>query len=120
MKKMKVGIIFGGQSGEHEVSLMSSTSVIKVMDKTKYDIIPIGITKEGKITSVTIVKKVEQTAAYAAEVNSDYLDKTYPGEKAEEDIEVAPVSGATLTSKAVMFAVQAASNYAKNQLGFGK
>ncbi|MDD4569350.1 MAG: D-alanine--D-alanine ligase [Tepidanaerobacteraceae bacterium] len=44
---MKVGIIFGGQSGEHEVSLMSSTSVIKVMDKTKYDIIPIGITKEG-------------------------------------------------------------------------
>ena len=47
MEKLKVGIIFGGQSGEHEVSLMSSTSVIKVMDKTKYDIIPIGITKEG-------------------------------------------------------------------------
>lgn len=48
MEKMKVGVVFGGQSGEHEVSLMSATSVIKVMDKTKYDIIPIGITKEGK------------------------------------------------------------------------
>jgi D-alanine-D-alanine ligase len=47
VQKTKVGIIFGGQSGEHEVSLMSSVSVMKVMDKTKYDIIPIGITKEG-------------------------------------------------------------------------
>lgn len=47
VQKIKVGIIFGGQSGEHEVSLMSSVSVMKVMDKTKYDIIPIGITKEG-------------------------------------------------------------------------
>jgi D-alanine-D-alanine ligase len=47
VEKTKVGIVFGGQSGEHEVSLMSSASVIKVMDKTKYDIIPIGITKEG-------------------------------------------------------------------------
>ncbi|AEE90561.1 D-alanine--D-alanine ligase [Tepidanaerobacter acetatoxydans Re1] len=47
MQKIKVGIIFGGQSGEHEVSLMSCVSVIQVMDKTKYDIIPIGITKKG-------------------------------------------------------------------------
>ncbi|HHY71271.1 MAG TPA: D-alanine--D-alanine ligase [Thermoanaerobacterales bacterium] len=47
MEKMKVGIVFGGQSGEHEVSLMSSVSVMKVMDKIKYDIIPIGITKKG-------------------------------------------------------------------------
>lgn len=48
MKKLKVGVIFGGQSGEHEVSLMSATSVINVMNKDKYDIIPIGITKDGK------------------------------------------------------------------------
>lgn len=47
MQKIKVGVLFGGQSGEHEISLMSSVSVMKVMDKTRYDIIPIGITKEG-------------------------------------------------------------------------
>jgi len=47
VQKIKVGIIFGGQSGEHEVSLMSCVSVIQVMDKIKYDIIPIGITKAG-------------------------------------------------------------------------
>ena len=43
----KVGIVFGGRSGEHEVSLMSAASVIRAIDKTKYEVIPIGITKEG-------------------------------------------------------------------------
>jgi D-alanine-D-alanine ligase len=46
--KLRVGVIFGGRSGEHEVSLRSAESVINAMDKTKYDVIPIGITKEGR------------------------------------------------------------------------
>lgn len=46
-KKINVGIVFGGKSGEHEVSLMSATSVIKAIDKEKYNILPLGITKEG-------------------------------------------------------------------------
>jgi D-alanine-D-alanine ligase len=45
--KMRVGLIFGGRSGEHEVSLMSAQGVMNALDKTKYDIVPIGITKEG-------------------------------------------------------------------------
>jgi D-alanine-D-alanine ligase len=45
---MRVGIIFGGRSGEHEVSIVSASSVIAAMDKNKYEIVPIGITKEGK------------------------------------------------------------------------
>lgn len=40
-------VIFGGKSGEHEVSLMSVTSILKVMNREKYNIIPVGITKEG-------------------------------------------------------------------------
>lgn len=48
MSKLRVGIIFGGKSDEHEVSLMSAASVINAMDKSKYDILPIGITKQGK------------------------------------------------------------------------
>ncbi len=47
MKKLRVGVLFGGRSGEHEVSLLSAASVIDAMDKSKYEIIPIGITKEG-------------------------------------------------------------------------
>ena len=46
--KLKVGVVFGGRSAEHEVSLVSASSVIGALDKEKYEIIPIGITPEGK------------------------------------------------------------------------
>lgn len=48
IKKQVVAVVFGGQSGEHEVSLMSSSNVIKAMDREKYDVVTIGITREGK------------------------------------------------------------------------
>jgi len=48
IKKLRVGLIFGGRSGEHEVSFCSATSIIKAINKDKYTVIPIGITKEGR------------------------------------------------------------------------
>jgi D-alanine-D-alanine ligase len=48
MKKMKIGVLFGGRSGEHEVSLLSAASVLNAIDKNKFDVVPIGITKSGK------------------------------------------------------------------------
>lgn len=48
MTKLKIGVLFGGRSAEHEVSLVSAASVINALDKSKYDIIPIGITKDGR------------------------------------------------------------------------
>jgi len=48
IKKIRVGIIFGGRSGEHEVSFCSASSIIKAIDKGKYTVVPIGITKEGR------------------------------------------------------------------------
>jgi D-alanine-D-alanine ligase len=48
MKKLRVGVLFGGRSGEHEVSLLSAASVLKAIDKNKYEVVPIGITKEGR------------------------------------------------------------------------
>jgi D-alanine-D-alanine ligase len=45
---MRVGVIFGGRSGEHEVSLRSAECIINAMDKSKYEIVPIGITREGR------------------------------------------------------------------------
>jgi D-alanine-D-alanine ligase len=48
MKKIRVGVLFGGRSGEHEVSLLSATSVLSAIDKKKYEVVPIGITKEGR------------------------------------------------------------------------
>lgn len=46
--KLRVGVIFGGRSGEHEVSLNSANSVINALDRDKFDVVPIGITKTGR------------------------------------------------------------------------
>jgi D-alanine-D-alanine ligase len=47
MKKLKVALLFGGKSGEHEVSLLSAASVLKAIDKARYDVTLIGIGKDG-------------------------------------------------------------------------
>ena len=47
-KRPRVGVIFGGRSGEHEVSLASAQSVIRAMNKERYEIIPIGIAPDGR------------------------------------------------------------------------
>jgi D-alanine-D-alanine ligase len=47
-KKLRVGVLFGGRSGEHEVSLLSAASVLKAIDPAKYEVVPIGITKGGR------------------------------------------------------------------------
>jgi D-alanine-D-alanine ligase len=46
-RKLRVGVIFGGRSGEHEVSLMSAGSVLAVLDPAKYSVTQIGITQQG-------------------------------------------------------------------------
>ena len=46
-KKLRIGVIFGGRSGEHEVSIRSARAVIEALDATKYEVVPIAITKEG-------------------------------------------------------------------------
>ena len=48
MRKITVGLLFGGKSGEHEVSLQSAASILSAIDRAKYRVIPIGITKEGR------------------------------------------------------------------------
>jgi D-alanine-D-alanine ligase len=46
--KIRVGVLFGGQSGEHEVSLISARAVMDGLDRSKYNVVPIGITKQGR------------------------------------------------------------------------
>jgi D-alanine-D-alanine ligase len=47
-KKLRVGILFGGKSGEHEISLRSARSILAAIDRKKYEVIELGITKEGR------------------------------------------------------------------------
>ncbi len=58
MKKLRVGILFGGRSGEHEVSLLSAASVVKAIDTSKYEVVPIGITKEGRWLTSTHAERL--------------------------------------------------------------
>lgn len=47
-RKIRVGVIFGGQSGEHQISLISAQSVMRALDPHRYEVVPIGITLEGR------------------------------------------------------------------------
>jgi D-alanine-D-alanine ligase len=58
MKKLRVGILFGGRSGEHEVSLLSAASVFKAIDSNKYEVVPIGITKDGRWLTASDAEKL--------------------------------------------------------------
>ena len=67
MKKLRVGVLFGGRSGEHEVSLLSAASVLKAIDPKKFDVVPIGITKEGQwLTSTHAQRLLEGDVATPA------------------------------------------------------
>ncbi|HEY0050173.1 MAG TPA: hypothetical protein VGB68_12840, partial [Pyrinomonadaceae bacterium] len=46
--KTRIGVIFGGRSGEHEISIRSAQTVIEQIDKDKYEVVPIAISSEGK------------------------------------------------------------------------
>ncbi len=46
--KLRIGVVFGGRSGEHEVSLASAASVMAAIDRTRFEVVPIGISREGR------------------------------------------------------------------------
>lgn len=71
-RKIRIGVIFGGRSAEHEVSLVSAASIIGALDKRTYEIVPIGITPEGRwvtgarvLTLMKARKSVGHLPAYA-------------------------------------------------------
>jgi len=57
-KRLRIGVLFGGRSGEHEVSLISAASVIQALDAEKYEAVPIGITKGGQWLAGTAAHKM--------------------------------------------------------------
>jgi len=70
MAKLRVGILFGGRSGEHEVSLLSAASVLNAIDKTKYEVVPIGITKDGRWLTAEHAEKLLKGEKHAGGATS--------------------------------------------------
>jgi D-alanine-D-alanine ligase len=101
MSKLRVGVLFGGRSGEHEVSLLSAASVIEAMDKKKYEVVPIGITKDGRWVTAA---HAEQLLKGSAPAEARHLRAGDPDATAAatvlakgEGIVVPPVPGHGLT-----------------------
>lgn len=70
--KLRVGVLFGGRSSEHEVSLMSARSVLDALDPTKYEIVPIGVTKEGRwLVADDAVEQLIELAEVAGALEGD-------------------------------------------------
>ena len=90
MSKLKLGVVFGGVSSEHDISIISGTSVIKNLDKEKYEITPMYISKDGKWYIYT--KPVEE------------IDILTIGKEIEEKVEIIDLEN-TLKSFNVVFPV---------------
>src|SRR5215813_99694 len=75
MKKIRVGVVFGGRSGEHEVSLRSAKSILSAIDRQKYDVVPITISHQGRWDPVTL--SADPLADRAVDVVFPILHGTY-------------------------------------------
>lgn len=99
--KLRIGVIFGGRSGEHEVSLRSARSVIAALDPDKYEVVPVGITKEGRWVAAS-------TDALIAGPRSDARSATLlpePGEQALMTVDPASSSLSVFAELDVVFPV---------------
>jgi D-alanine-D-alanine ligase len=88
VKKLRVGVIYGGRSGEHEVSVTSAASIFKSIDRTRYEPVPIRIEKDGRwtladrppaaLSAAEVIQQARVTQARPARPGRDSLFAPYP------------------------------------------
>ena len=106
-KKLRVGILFGGRSGEHEVSLLSAASILNAIDRTKYEVIPIGITKQGQWLAPTEAQQLLAGETKAAPVlhESKSIQLSASADVALQNTALAQQNGSLAQSLDVIFPV---------------
>ena len=76
-RRLRVGVVYGGRSGEHEISLRSAATVIAALDQARYEVVPIAITKEGRwLTgrdSVRLLDEAQRVLAPVAEHGDEVM-----------------------------------------------
>jgi len=111
MKKLRIGVLFGGRSGEHEVSLLSAASVLKAINRKKYDVVPIGITKEGRWVTASDAERLLTNGGTAPEkhLRAGDPDATAPAAVLAkgESVIVPPVPSSGKTGTLVPFETEA-------------
>jgi D-alanine-D-alanine ligase len=117
VKKLRVGVIYGGRSGEHEISVASAASIFKHIDRTRYEPIPIRIEKDGRwtladrapaaLSAAEVIQQARLNAARHIRVGRDTLLAAYPNDEtlitverrppaSDQEIEQAVVTGLSL------------------------
>ena len=86
-KKLRIGILFGGRSGEHEVSLLSAASILNAIDRDQYDVVPIGIDKQGRWLSGSDAQRLLDSNPLATPALPSVAAK--PGSASDSDAEFA-------------------------------
>src|SRR5436853_1130737 len=80
-RRMRVGVVYGGRSGEHEVSLRSAASIIAALDPARYEVVPVAITKDGRwLTGPESVKVLEAAQRDLAPIPEHGSEVTLPAD----------------------------------------
>ncbi|MDQ3484740.1 MAG: D-alanine--D-alanine ligase A, partial [Actinomycetota bacterium] len=89
-RKPRVAVVFGGRSSEHAVSCSTAASVLSVIDRDKYDVVPIGISHDGKwVLESGDAERLALTAGHTPEVNSEAAAVVVSQDPARREIVVA-------------------------------
>ncbi|MBA2774078.1 MAG: D-alanine--D-alanine ligase [Nocardioidaceae bacterium] len=89
-RKPRVAVVFGGRSSEHAVSCSTAASVLSVIDRDKYDVVPIGISHDGKwVLESGDADRLALTAGHTPEVNADAAAVVVSQDPARREIVVA-------------------------------
>lgn len=104
MKKLRVGVIYGGRSGEHEVSIASAAAIFKHLDRTRYEAVPIRIEKDGRwvladkvplaLSASEVIEQSRHATARAVRAGRETLLVSHPSEDTLVTIERRPAAGA--------------------------
>lgn len=104
MKKLRVGVIYGGRSGEHEVSIASAAAIFKHLDRTRYEAVPIRIEKDGRwvladkvplaLSASEVIEQTRHVTARSGRAGRETLLVSHPSEDTLVTIERRPSAGA--------------------------
>jgi D-alanine-D-alanine ligase len=113
-KKLRIGILFGGRSGEHEVSLLSAASILKAIDRKRYDVIPIGIDKQGHWLTGPAADRLLATNPLLAPMPTDLAASAAAEDTSEADAEFAAAAAVLRSGEPLQIPPPAHSH--RNQL----
>jgi D-alanine-D-alanine ligase len=112
VRKLRVGVIYGGRSGEHEVSVASAASIIKHLDRARYEPLPIRIEKDGRwtiadrvptaISAAEVIEHARSTVARVTRPGRETVLVAYPNEDSLLTIERRPSADTAEVDRAVV------------------